>query len=112
MNAPPQPARPAERQARDRPRDIAAEDRLERAKASEQRDSLIRQAKSILMEVRGISEPEAHRYLQKRSMDMRRTLQGVALDLITAASALRQPSISPVRRPRDPQSQAAQEVAA
>ena len=30
MNAPPQPARPAERQARDRPRDLAAEDRMNR----------------------------------------------------------------------------------
>jgi response regulator NasT len=36
---------------------------------SEEERQLLRQAKGVLMERNGLSEEEAHRYIQKRSMD-------------------------------------------
>lgn len=42
----------------------------------------IRKAKEILMERNGMTEPEAHRYIQKNSMDSSRTMAEVAAMII------------------------------
>ena len=43
-------------------------------KRSDEEQKLIDQAKKLLMERNGMSEPEAFRYLQKNSMDFGRTM--------------------------------------
>lgn len=47
--------------------------RLERAlkpKRNQEENSVVEKAKRVLMEQRGMSEEEAHRFIQKKSMDM------------------------------------------
>ena len=44
-------------------------EKMTRPRRSEEERAVVEQAKSVLMASRGISEEEAHRYLQKRSMD-------------------------------------------
>ena len=44
-------------------------ERYVRPRRSEEEKAVVEQAKAVLMSSRGISEEEAHRYLQKRSMD-------------------------------------------
>lgn len=48
------------------------------ASRSEDEKELIRRAKGLLMERNGMSEPDAHRFLQKRSMNTGRSLVEVA----------------------------------
>lgn len=47
----------------------------------------IETAKAILMEKNGLTEPEAHRYIQKNSMDSSRTMAEVAAMIIMLNSA-------------------------
>ena len=44
-------------------------EKMTRPRRSEEEKAVVEQAKAVLMSSRGISEEEAHRYLQKRSMD-------------------------------------------
>ena len=44
-------------------------EKMTRPRRSEEEKAVVEQAKAVLMASRGISEEEAHRYLQKRSMD-------------------------------------------
>ena len=49
-----------------------------RHRRSDEENGLIDKAKAMLMEKDGLSEEEAHRYLQKRSMDFGRTMADTA----------------------------------
>ena len=55
---------------------------MARPKQSAADQELIRQAKIYLQEVRLMTEEEAHRYLQKRSMTTRRKMAEVAAEII------------------------------
>jgi response regulator NasT len=49
---------------------------------------LLQQAKEALMSRRGLTEPQAHRLIQKSAMDSKRRLADVARDLLASGSAL------------------------
>ena len=46
---------------------------------------LVERAKGVLQTSRGMSEPEAFRWIQRRSMDQRRSMRAVAQDVLEAA---------------------------
>ena len=46
------------------------------------KQTLVETAKQLLMEHRRMTEPEAHRYLQRQAMDRRLTKQTVAIQII------------------------------
>ena len=48
---------------------------------------LIEQAKGVLQSSRGMSEPEAFRWIQRRSMDQRRSMRAVAQEVLDAPAA-------------------------
>lgn len=54
-----------------------------RPQRSEEMENVIRQAKGLLMERNNMTENEAHRYLQKNSMDMGRSLYETAQMILT-----------------------------
>ena len=49
---------------------------------SESDKEIIGRAKALLMERNGMSEPDAHRFLQKRSMNSGESLVSVALSIL------------------------------
>ncbi len=51
-------------------------------KRSEDEKELIHRAKALLMERNGMSEPEAHRFLQRQSMNSGQSLVSVALNIL------------------------------
>lgn len=61
---------------------------LAAAKSELAERKVIIQAKSILMESRGLSEPEAYALLRKTAMNQSRTIAQVAESLVTAAGLL------------------------
>lgn len=65
-----------------------AEDRLQQLRHRDGVQDVVERAKSQLMRAGALSEPEAHRLLQKRSMDSRRSLKQVALEITDAYEAL------------------------
>lgn len=58
------------------------ENRRLRQKLEDQR--LISRAKCILIECCGMTEPEAHAYIERRAMDERKTKRAVACDILQA----------------------------
>ena len=54
------------------------------AKPSQQDQEIIRHAKALLQSARGMTEPEAHRYLQRRSMEAHRKMADTARLVIAA----------------------------
>ena len=54
------------------------------AKPSQQDQEIIRHAKALLQSARGMAEPEAHRYLQRRSMEAHRKMADTARLIIAA----------------------------
>ena len=54
------------------------------AKPSQQDQEIIRHAKALLQSARGMTEPEAHRYLQRRSMEAHRKMADTARLIIAA----------------------------
>ena len=54
------------------------------AKPSQQDQEIIRHAKALLQARRGMAEPEAHRYLQRRSMEAHRKMADTARLIIAA----------------------------
>ena len=54
------------------------------AKPSQQDQEIIRHAKTLLQARRGMTEPEAHRYLQRRSMESHRRMAATAQLVIAA----------------------------
>ena len=54
------------------------------AQPSAREQALIAQAKKLLQSMRGMTEPEAHRYLQQRSMQARRKMADTAKIVIAA----------------------------
>ena len=58
------------------------ENRRLRQKLEDQR--LISRAKCILIECCGMTEPEAHAYIERRAMDERRPKRAVACDILQA----------------------------
>ncbi len=60
--------------------DISA--RAQMPKRSEEEQELILRAKELLMESRGFSEAEAHKYLQKRSMETGAKLSEIARQIL------------------------------
>ena len=61
---------------------LIEENRRLRQKLEDQR--LIGRAKCILIECCGMTEPEAHAYIERRAMDERRTKRAVACDILQA----------------------------
>ena len=59
---------------------LIEENRRLRQKLEDQR--LIGRAKCILIECCGMTEPEAHAYIERRAMDERRTKRAVACDIL------------------------------
>jgi len=47
---------------------------------------LVERAKGVLQTSRGMSEPEAFRWIQRRSMDQRRSMRAVAQEVLDAAA--------------------------
>ena len=54
------------------------------AKPSQQDQEIIRHAKALLQSARSMAEPEAHRYLQRRSMEAHRKMADTARLIIAA----------------------------
>ena len=48
----------------------------------EEIQALVTEAKALLMQHRRMTEPEAHRYLQRQAMDRRLTKQTIAVQVI------------------------------
>lgn len=61
---------------------------LEEARSALEERKIVDQAKSILIETRGLSEPEAYNLLRKTAMNQNRRLVDIAQALITAAKLL------------------------
>ncbi|KQN72335.1 ANTAR domain-containing response regulator [Devosia sp. BK] len=61
---------------------------LEEARSALEERKIIDQAKSILIETRGLSEPEAYNLLRKTAMNQNRRIIDIAQSLITAAKLL------------------------
>ncbi len=61
---------------------------LEEARSALEERKIIDQAKAILIETRGLSEPEAYALLRSTAMNQNRRLVEIAQSLITAASLL------------------------
>jgi response regulator NasT len=64
------------------------QDRLESRK-------IVDQAKGILQESLGLSEPEAFRWIQKTAMDLRKSMREVAEGVIDHAKANKPPKAAP-----------------
>lgn len=61
---------------------------LEEARSALEERKIVDQAKSILIETRGLSEPEAYNLLRKTAMNQNRRIIEIAQSLITAAKLL------------------------
>lgn len=61
---------------------------LEEARSALEERRIVDQAKSILIETRGMSEPEAYNLLRKTAMNQNRRIVDIAQALITAAKLL------------------------
>jgi response regulator NasT len=49
---------------------------------------LVAQAKKILMSAQGMNEEEAHRFLQRQSMDRRKSLKEIAEAILLSSSVM------------------------
>lgn len=61
---------------------------LEEARSALEERKIVDQAKAILIETRGLSEPEAYNLLRKTAMNQNRRIVDIAQSLITAAKLL------------------------
>ena len=61
---------------------------LEEARSALEERKIVDQAKGILMQTKGLSEPEAYALLRKTAMNQNRRLIDIAQSLITAANLL------------------------
>lgn len=61
---------------------------LEEARSALEERKIIDQAKGILMQTKGLSEPDAYALLRKTAMNQNRRLVDIAQSLVTAASLL------------------------
>ena len=60
---------------------------------------LVDRAKAVLQTAQGMTEPEAFRHIQRRSMDERRSMRAVAQEVLDTAGATAAQPDNPARRP-------------